>query len=115
MPAYQWLTWLQAQQALAARLADPSNVFWTIPENKLYLTEALRTWNALTEIWNIDFAFTANPSTAWFNISILPGSPRLRTVTDTDLYNLMEYHLLEPASGGTWTGTTQFSIADLSR
>jgi hypothetical protein len=26
----------------------------------------------------------------------------------------MEYHLLEPPSGGTWTGTSQFTIADLS-
>jgi hypothetical protein len=28
---------------------------------------------------------------------------------------MMEYHLLEPPSGGTWTGTSQFTISDFSQ
>jgi hypothetical protein len=114
MPQYQWLTYLQARQALAARLADPNNVFWSDIENGLYLIEALRTWNALTEVWNTDFVFSAAAPSVWFDLSTFPGSPRLRTLTDTYLYTLMQYHLLEPPSGGTWTGTSQFSIADLA-
>jgi len=114
MPAFTWLTWLQARQALAARLADPNNVFWTDAENKLYLTEALRVWNSLTEQFNTDFAFPATPPTVWYNFGTLIGSPRLRTVTDADLYTVMQYHLLEPPTGaGAWTGTSQFSLADL--
>jgi|SRR5208337_2713116 len=113
MPQFQWITWLQARQALAARLADPNNVFWTDAENKTYLLEALRTWNALTEQWNSTFAFTATSAQVWYNLSLLGGSPRLRTLQDSDLYTIMEYHLLEPATGATWTGTSQFSIADL--
>jgi len=113
MGNYQWLTYLQARQALAARLADPGMVFWTDAELKLYLLEALRTWNALTEVFNADFAFTATSAATWYNLSKLPGSPRLRTLTDSDLYTLMEYHLLEPPTGSTWTGTSQFSLADL--
>lgn len=111
---FTWLTWLQARQALASRLADPNNVFWKDAENKLYLAEALRTWNALTEQWNADFAFSASPGTVWYDLSTLAGSPRVRTLTDSYLYILMQYHLLEPPTGsGAWTGTSQFSLSDL--
>jgi hypothetical protein len=111
---YKWITWLGARQALAARLADSGNVFWTDAENALYLREALRTWNALTEVWNQTYSFTPNSAGTWYDLSILSGSPRIRTILDTDLYTIMQYHLLEPPSGGTWTGTSQFSIADFS-
>ena len=40
--------------------------------------------------------------------------PRQRTVTDSDLYAQMEAMLLEPMSGGAWTGTAQYNIAMLS-
>lgn len=114
MPQYQWITYLQARQALAARLADPTNVFWADVECGLYLIESLRTYNALTEVWNTDYAFSPAAPQVWFDLSTLPGSPRTRTLTDTYLYILMQYHLLEPPSGGTWTGTSQFSISDLA-
>jgi len=113
MTQFTWISYLAARQALAARLADPNNVFWTDAENKLYLLEALRTWNALTEQWNASFAFTATSASVWYSLATLSGSPRLRTLADSDLYTIMEAHLLEPMTGGTWTGTSQFSIADL--
>jgi hypothetical protein len=113
--AYEWLTYLQARQQLAARLADPTNQFWTDAENGLYIIEALRTHNALTFSSKATFTFTlaAASTPTWFSLGAMTGSPRLRTVTDTALYTLMEYHLLEPPTGGSWTGTTQFAIADL--
>lgn len=43
------------------------------------------------------------------------GSPRQPVLSDIDIYTMMEYFLLEPPSGGTWTGTNQFSIAALSQ
>lgn len=112
-PQFTWIQFLAARNILAQRLADPNKTFWTDDELKLYLWEALRTWNALTETWNEEFVFTANSAGVWYNIGTLPGSPRQRTVLDTDLYTIMEYHLLEPPTGGVWTGTSQFSIADL--
>jgi hypothetical protein len=114
MPNFSWLTWLQARQALAARLADASNVFWTDSENGLYLAEALRTWSALTEQWNADFAFTANLAGQWYDLSQIANSPRIRTLNDTYLFTVMEYQLLEPPSGSVWTGTSQFNIADFA-
>jgi hypothetical protein len=118
MPQYTWITYVQARQALAARLAiiwqaDPSNNYWGDAELGNYIVEALRTWSALTQIWNADFVFSPT-SQVWYNLSTLASSPRLRTLTDTSLYTMMEYMLLEPPTGGTWTGTSQFSISDLS-
>src|SRR5271157_1308287 len=111
---YIWITYLQARQQLAARLADSANIFWTDDELKFYFCEALRTWNALTEQQNADFAFTATSAATWYDLSTLTGSPRLRTLTDAYLYTAMQYALLEPPTGaGTWTGTSQFSLADL--
>jgi len=98
MPSYQWITYVQARQALAARLADPTNAFWSDAENGLYLIEALRTWSAFTEQWNTYFPFAASAAPVWYNMGSMAGSPRLRTLTDVYLYTLMEYHLLEPAT-----------------
>lgn len=119
MPQFAWLTYLQARQALAARLAivwqaDPSSNFWTDAELGFYLAEALRTWNALTQQWNSNFSFLSNSLQTWYSLATLPGSPRLRTLTDGYLYTILQYHLLEPPTGaGAWTGTSQFSLADL--
>jgi hypothetical protein len=115
LPAYSWLTWVQAVQALANRLLDPAMVYWTNAELQLYLIEALQTWNALTGIFVADFGFTYTPATApWLSLSI-PGTPRSYTATDAALYTLCQYHLLEPPSGaGAWIGTPQFSLADLT-
>jgi hypothetical protein len=114
MPSYNWLTHLAARQQLANRLYDPGNVFWTDAENGVYLKTALRMFNVLTFTWKTDFVFPTTDS-IWNSISNLPGSPRQRTLTDVDAYIEMQYHLLEPPTGATWTGTPQFSIADLSR
>lgn len=114
---YSWLTFLQARQQLAARLADPTNQFWTDAENGAYIVEALRTHNALTFTWKTSFVFTLAAAffPQWLSLGTLATSPRLRSVTDTVLYTLMQYHLLEPPSGGTWTGTSQFTIADFQQ
>jgi hypothetical protein len=115
---YTWLTYAQAKQQLEQRLAeaDQTGKFWIDDELGLYIVEALRVWNALTFSWKTPFTFTvaAASQPAWLSLGSMTGSPRLRTTTDTALYTLAEYHLLEPATGGTWTGTSQFSIADFA-
>lgn len=114
--AYAWITFAQLRAVLAQRLADTGNQFWADAELGAYIWEALRTWNAFTAIWTADFAFTAPLTNGqiWYSVPALTGSPRARTVTDTSIYTMMEYHLLEPATGGTWTGSPQFSISDLA-
>lgn len=115
--AYQWLQFGTARRQLAARLYDSLNFFWADVENGLYIIEALRTYNSLTVTWKTDFVYSSTgpfSQSVWNSLSSITGSPRLRTVTDTQVYTMMEYHLLEPPTGSTWTGTHMFSIADLA-
>jgi len=110
--SYSWLTFLSARQQLASRLADSGMVFWTDNELKTYIIKALRMFNCMTFTFKTDFSY--NPTNLWNSLGSLTGSPRLRTVTDTQSYINMEYMLLEKPSGGVWTGTTQFDIASMS-
>lgn len=111
MGSYSWLTYPNAQTQLAARLSDPNNQKWSLAELGIYITEALRTWNALTLTWKIDYTYT--PTVSWQFLGAQAGSPRFQTVTQTNLMTTMEYHLGEPPSGLTWEGTAQFTAADL--
>jgi hypothetical protein len=108
---YQWLTLAQGIAQLSARLADPNNIFWTVPECQAYITRALQQYNCLTNTWKTDFQFTS--SNLWNSLGSLAGSPRLRTATDIQSYTMLELYLLEPPTGGTWTGTSQFALSDL--
>lgn len=112
--SYSWLSLGAAKAALAGRLADPNFIFWARPECGVYIQAALRMFNALTATWKMDFTYT-DPTYLWNSLALLNGSPRKRTLTDTSAYTQMEYMLLEPATGGTWTGTSQFAISDLSQ
>jgi hypothetical protein len=114
--AYSWLTFAQGKNQLSARLADSGASYWVEPELSLYILEALQVWNALTFTWKTTFTFSlvAAGEVSWLSLGAMSGSPRLRTQTDTTLFTLMEYHLLEPPSGSVWSGTSQFTIADLS-
>ena len=121
---FAYATRLQAQQALSLRLNDTSYVHWSAAELQLYLAEALRFWNCLTQVWIQDWATTYDDTALpWQNtgnsVNALVGSnttPRTQTLTDSNVYTVAQYHLLEPATGnGTWTGTNQFSLADFTQ
>lgn len=116
MPTYSWLTALQANQEVSIRLGDSGQVRWTKPEIYQYLYESLRLFNCLTAFWVTPLAINLTPpfSTNWFAANG-SGSPRQQTLTDSDVYTIIEYHLLEPATGSTWTGTNQFNITDLAQ
>jgi hypothetical protein len=110
---YTWLQLSTAISQLAQRLNDANNIFWTQAELTIYIQQALRQFNCLTFTFKTDFAFSS--SQLWNSLGTLTGSPRLRTLTDTNVYTQIEYMLMEPPTGGTWTGTNQFSIAKLSQ
>jgi hypothetical protein len=104
----------EALTEVSTRLGDENNTFWSLNELYLYLCESLRVLNSITGFWRTTYivTLTAPFTQNWFSTAGA-GSPRIQTLTDTDLYNLIEYHLLEPATGATWTGTNQFAITDL--
>jgi hypothetical protein len=110
---YSYISFIQMRQQLAQRLYDPTETFWNDAELGQYCIEALRTWNALANYWREDFNFSPVPGTVWYDIPSLANTLRPYTVTDAQLYPVMEYHLLEPATGvNPWTGSLQFSAAD---
>jgi hypothetical protein len=110
-------TLAQAFTALAQRLYDPTNQFWTQAELLLYIQEAFRTWNALTAYWRGDFLFNTVAGTTWYDITsttVAPNTLRPLTLSTTSLYTIIEYHLLEPPVGaGTWAGSAQFALSDI--
>lgn len=112
---FSWLSLSTAIQQLGQRLnvVPSSTTLWSEAELSIYITTALRQWNSLTWKWRQDFAFSSN--SVWNSLGSLAGSPRIRTITDTDCYTEMEYMLLEPPSGSVWTGTNQFDISVFSQ
>lgn len=113
---YTYISLAQARTQLASRLYDPNNKFWSDLEKNAYLIEALRTWNAYSNFWRAEFTLDPVDGTVWYDITdlaVAPNSLRPQTVLDSDIYKLIQYHFLEPATGATWTGSTQFTAADL--
>lgn len=116
---YAYATLSQAIQELANRLYDSTNQFWTVAELSAYIGEALRSWQAHANFWRSEFTFNSRQGIVWYDFTDgtnLPNSLRLFTVTDREIYNLIEYHLLEPQTLSyplTWTGSSQFSLDDI--
>src|SRR5215469_1405475 len=116
------------QQQLALRLNDVNMVRWTKAEIQLYLAEALRLWQCLTQQFEVDWTTTyaqpASPNLPVWNslansvntlVGSNPTSPRFQTLNDSYVYTIAQYHLLEPPTGNaTWAGTTQFALADFT-
>ena len=113
MPPFNYLTFGNAKAELALRLGDTGNLFWSASELGQWIIEAMRFWNCLTGYWVTPYNLTV--SAAGWIAANGSGSPRQQTLTDTDIYTLIQYHLLEPPTGSTWTGTNQFSLSDLSQ
>lgn len=123
MATYQYLKQSDFLTLLAARLYDPNEQFWSHAEKALYLAEALRTWNALTAMWRSDFIIPTTQASRWYDISgtaqagvvAAAATTRPLTLTDRDIYTLLQYALLEPVAWNPWAGaSSQFSAADLT-
>ena len=114
-PTYTWTTFGAVVQELANRLYDPGQNFWSPAELQAYIQESLQTWNALTNYWRGDFVFPATPPGAWYDLTEVPNSLRPYTMTDASLYPLIQWHLLEPATGvDPWVGNSaQYTTDDL--
>jgi hypothetical protein len=111
--SYQYIQLYQAQAELATRLYDSTNQFWSLTELTIYIQEALQTWNALTNYWRGDFAFTTSFNVGWYDLTQIPTTVRPLTVTYPSIYSNIQYGLLESVSW-PWTGNSnQFSPNDL--
>ena len=113
---FTWLTMANAVQQLGQRLnvVPSATTLWTPAELEIYITTSLRQMNSLCWQWRQDFQYN-DPVNLWNSLGSLAGSPRQRTLFDTDAYIEMQYLLLEPPSGQVWTGTNQFNISVMSQ
>lgn len=118
MTDYAYITRAQLRAALQDRLGDQNGVYWTSTELNLYLDEALQTWGMLTGYWRDTGSFVTTASTAFYDISTLTNTSAVALLsyatTDTTLSSLIQYHLLEPAPGSSWTGSEQFTLDDIT-
>lgn len=121
---YSYITFAQAKTQLASRLDDPSSVYWTATgaynEIGNYIIEAMRTWQAYTGYWREKGQFNVSQGQAFYDLpsklKSTDGTVDLLAynVTDQDLVAMIQYHLLEPATGSTWTGSEQWNLTELT-
>ena len=110
---YKYATYTDALNALGSRLYDPTFQQWTQSELLGYLYEALRTWNAMAQFWRGDMVFSLIPNNWWYDLRSLSTSIIPYSVSQYDLIEQIENHLLEPPTPAAWSGSSQFSLADL--
>lgn len=106
------ITLAQMRAALTARLQDPNYTFWSISELNANIVESLRTFNAYTGYWRTRIAITI-PALSHF-IDLMGSAPGFNiTVKDTQIVSAIQEGLMEPDSGIAWTGTDQFTYAQV--
>lgn len=116
-PGYAYLTLGAARAQLAARLEDPTYVYWTQPELNGVIQLSIRTWQALTATYKQRAAFDIEPGggvdgSAFYDLNQDVGVLSF-AVTDEQLINWTLAMLLEPPLTPTWTGTGQFQFSQI--
>ncbi len=116
---YSYITFAQAKQSLGQRLLDATPTFFSDAEKGVYLRQVLQSFNAHANFYREEFTFQGQQDTTWYDMSdvtVMPNTLRPFTITDTDLIQQMEYHLLEPLTSSyplTWAGSRQFAMSDI--
>lgn len=116
---YTATTFAQLKTQLANRLGDSLKVFWVDTELGILLTESLRTFGLCSGFWRERGVLASFSGTAFYDLGnlVVAGVPLVGyTVTDQDLIQAIQYHLLENASSqAAWGGTEQFTLDDVTR
>lgn len=98
---------------LANRLsAGGTSAFWVTDELKRYMREALRTWNAYALYWRAQLPLTTSIGVPYYDLSALTGFTY--NYLETDAITEVEYALLEPINTTAWSGSEQYTFADLT-
>jgi len=115
---YSHTTLAQLRTQLAGRLHDTSKTFWVDAELTALLKEAMRTWQCFTAYWRERAVFATEENVAFYNLPTQVSSLRSFSLTDRNLINDIQYHLLEAANDWTastaWGGTEQFTMDDVT-
>ena len=111
---YTAFTLADALVDMGSRLYDPLHVRWTEPELTIYIQQAIRTFNALTNHFRDVATFDTVNKQAFYNIATVAPSLREQTITINDVVDQICYQLLEPVPvGGLWAGTEQYNLEDI--
>ncbi len=113
---YNFLTFAQAVTALAGRLQDPSQIYWNQPSQLLNcLIESLRLFQALTGSYKQQVTFPTSAGVQYYDLPTLTSAGAISyNATDVEVINNVLACLLEPPiTFPVWTGTGQFTLAQL--
>ena len=114
VPGYAYLSLGQARVELAARLEDPSYVYWTVQELNDIIVQAVRTWQALTGTYKQRAVFTISQNGGIGGSSFYDLNSQLGilsfSITDAQVVNMALAALLEPPLESQWVGTGQFNF-----
>ena len=117
-PGYAYLTLAAARTELAARLEDPSYVFWTAQELNDILANAVRCWQALTGTFKQRATFTISPGGGVDGSSFYDLNSQLGVLsfalTDLQIVDMILAALLEPPLTFDWVGTGQFHFRQIT-
>lgn len=112
---YTHTTLAQAEVLLAQRLADTGYVRFLADELDMYIVDAIRTFSALTGMWQDSGITTIAAGTDFIDLPSIFPLLRGYTVEDRDLVGIMEYHLLEKKNISGWSGTEMFTLAQFTQ
>lgn len=99
---------------MTLRLAETASqpfVRFLADEIDLLTAEALRTFSALTGMWQDTQTQLVPTGSPFIDLPTLFPTLRGYTVLDQDLVGLIQYALLEPKNVSGWSGTEQYSLA----
>lgn len=112
--AYAFLTFAQAVTALASRLQDPGQIYWSQPSELLNcVIESVRFFNSLTGAYKQQLTFSTQPNVNYYDLPSVIGGPVTYTATDVEVINNVLAALLETPLIPGWVGTGQFTFAQL--
>src|ERR1043165_3175677 len=99
MPATFGDLQLELSRRLFDQVAGYPFQFWSQAELRIYMTEALRNWQAATMWFRTRDTFTATAGTLWYDLTaVLAGNSLQQTVTDLDLVTSVQYRSEEHTS-----------------
>ena len=111
---YTHTTFGQAKTQLAARLRDKLNQYWPDADIGHAIIEAMYTWQALTGYWRDRGVFNTVSGTMIYNLHTVLSSILGFNILSSSSIAAMQYSLLEPATPAAWSGSSMFTLTDLT-
>lgn len=113
------MTFGQLKTELLRRLNDASGTYFTntgaYNEINSYLQEAFYTWQGLSGYWRERNLFNTVAGQSFYPLETYLPTLLNFNITDRQMIAEIQYHLLEPADPTTWTGTTMFTLDDITQ